>query len=254
MCFLTEILTYFIFQWQNSRRESNQSSGSLGSRDTKKKDATKQRNADRRNKLDAQQSGLDGGHIIESASPKFAFTLPNFSEMSHTTSLDRSSSAESTGSLLYGKTPSSGNLLGKSSSLIFPTGIDSHGDGESDAVKQKRRKVNLALDQCESARFAFKKKLILQNMDLCAADIPVKDLNGTALGNSLVKLSLQGNRLGTVPERLVQNLPVLKTLDLSQCELSQLPDKWNLPKLLKLNLSHNGFTEFLDEVRHASLL
>jgi Leucine-rich repeat (LRR) protein len=165
-----------------------------------------------------------------------------------TTSLDRSSSDQSTGSLLYGKTPTSGALLGKSSSLIFPTGIDSTPEDNSEAAKIKRRKVNLALDQCEAVRFPFKKKLILTSLELSAADIPLKDLCGSSLGNSLFKLSLAGNRLGTVPPKLVQSLPLLKHLDLSQCELSQLPDKWNLPKLARLNLSHNGFTEFPEEV------
>lgn len=152
------------------------------------------------------------------------------------------------GSLLYGKT-SSGSFIGKTSSLIFPTGLNSNGDKESEAAKAKRRRINLALDQCEAVRFPFKKKLLLTNLDLSAADIPLKDLCGTSLGNTLYKLSLSGNRLGTVPPRLVQNLPALKHLDLSQCELSQLPEKWSLPKLSHLNLSHNGFTDFPDEVR-----
>jgi Leucine-rich repeat (LRR) protein len=46
----------------------------------------------------------------------------------------------------------------------------------------------------------------------------------------------------------VQYLPTLKHLDLSQCELHQLPDKWNLPQLKRLNLSHNRLTEFPEEV------
>lgn len=163
-------------------------------------------------------------------------------------SLDRSSSAESTGSLLYGKTPTSTALLGKSSSLIFPTGIDSTPENDSEATKLKRRKVNLALDNCEAVRFRFQKKLMLDHLDLTAADIPLKDLCGTSLGNSLHKLSLAGNRLGTVPPKLVRSLPVLKHLDLSQCELTQLPEIWNLPKLARLNLSHNGLTDFPEEV------
>jgi Leucine-rich repeat (LRR) protein len=175
--------------------------------------------------------------------------IPNFFDVKHGTTLDRSSSDQSTGSLLYGKTPTSGALLGKSSSLIFPTGVDSSTDVDSESAKVKRRKINLALDQCEAVRFRFKKKLILSNLDLRAADIPLKDLCGTFLGNSLHKLSLAGNRLGTVPAKLVVSLPILKTLDLSQCDLTQLPDKWNLPKLTHLNLSHNGFTEFPEEVR-----
>ena len=222
------------------------------SRGAKKKDASKQRAAERRTKMKAMNSELEPGHIVyENEQPSgddVALQLPNFSEMAHGTSLDRSSSDQSTGSLLYGKTPNSNALLGKASSLIFPTGVDSGADAETESDRIKRRKINLALDQCEAVRFPFKKKLILSSLDLSAADLPLKDLCGTSLGNSLHKLSLSGNRLGTVPIRLVQSLSFLKHLDLSYCELSQLPEKWNLPKLTRLNLSLNGFTEFLEEV------
>jgi Leucine-rich repeat (LRR) protein len=191
--------------------------------------------------------------------------------------LDRSSSDQSTGSLLYCKTPNSTGLFGKSASLIFPTGVDAAGatvagsgslgvtklirtstvgsidgrdeDMNEEAAKAKRAKVEMALDQCESMRFPFKKKLILHNLKLRAADIPLQELIGTPLGNALSKLDLSGNRLGSIPARLVQNLPVLKSLDLSQCGLNALPDKWHLPKLTKLNLSQNRFTDFPEEVR-----
>jgi Leucine-rich repeat (LRR) protein len=171
-------------------------------------------------------------------------------------------------SLLFGK-PSNGSvLLGKSSSLIFPTGVEpstntgrgtsigSVGRGSSNASSSdyaannlKRRKVNILLDQCETVRFPFKKKLILSDLSLTAADIPVKDLCGTPLGQSLHKLSLAGNRLGYIPGKLVTNLPVLKHLDLSQCELHHLPETWYLPNLRRLNLSHNRLTDFPEEVR-----
>lgn len=233
-------------------------SATSGNRGAKKKDAAKQRAAERRTKMKAMNSEVEPGHIVyeheenklgeQPLSEEIALQVPNFSEMSHGTSLDRSSSDQSTGSLLYGKTPNSGALLGKASSLIFPTGVDSGTDAETESDRVKRRKINLALDQCEAVRFPFKKKLILSSLDLAAGDLPLKDLCGTSLGNSLHKLSLNGNRLGTVPARLVQNLPLLKHLDLSQCELSQLPEKWNLPKLARLNLSLNGFTEFPEEV------
>jgi hypothetical protein len=155
--------------------------------------------------------------------------------------------------LLYGKTPihqprNAGVLFGKSSSLIFPTGVEPPADSKGESSNIKRHKINLLLDQCETVRFPFKKKLMLNNLHLTAADIPVKDLYGTSLGNSLHKLSLAGNRLATVPPKLVSCLPVLKTLDLSQCELHQLPEKWNLPQLKRLNLSHNRLTEFPEEV------
>jgi Leucine-rich repeat (LRR) protein len=160
-----------------------------------------------------------------------------------------------------------GVLFGKSASLIFPTGVVD-GSGSTNAASTasnatdtgqssersktnqdlKCHKINLLLDQCETIRFPFKKKLMLNSLDLTAADIPVKDLYGTNLGNSLHKLSLAGNRLSTVPQRLVSCLPILKTLDLSQCELHQLPERWNLPQLKRLNLSHNRLTDFPEEV------
>lgn len=168
--------------------------------------------------------------------------------MSQVSSLDRSSSDQSTGSLLYGKTPNSGALLGKSSSLIFPTGVETNTDGDNEADKAKRRKINLLLDQCESVRFPFRKKLALEKLQMTAADIPLNYLCGTPLGQALHKLSLVGNKLGSVPPKLVQSLPALKQLDLSQCELHQLPPSWNLPALKKLNLSHNRLRDFPDEV------
>ena len=180
--------------------------------------------------------------------------------------------AASGSSLLFGK-PSNGSvLLGKSSSLIFPTGVEpstsagrntsigSVGRGSSNASSSdyaannlKRRKVNLLLDQCETVRFPFRKKLILNDLALTAADIPVKDLCGTPLGQSLHKLSLAGNRLGYIPGKLVTNLPVLKHLDLSQCELHHLPEIWYLPNLRRLNLSHNRLTDFPEEVSTKSI-
>ena len=165
------------------------------------------------------------------------------------------------GGLLYGKSPlhtpaprNSGVLFGKSSSLIFPTGVEPPADAKGESSNLKRHKINLLLDQCETVRFPFKKKLMLNNLHLTASDIPVKDLYGTSLGNSLHKLSLAGNRLSTIPPKLVTCLPVLKTLDLSQCELHQLPEKWNLLQLKRLNLSHNRLTEFPEETMLEGLL
>jgi len=251
------------------------------------------RATERRHKLEAQASDVDIGHIanedgnsrdkdVEETDDIFvkdSSTLPSFSPKINmapvvrsfkdlrSTTLDCSSSDQSMGSLLYCKTPSTGGgpsfgvsgmlgnaSLGKTSSLIFPTGVDSVSRDvrtrqDSSHAKLKHSKVNLRLDQAEAVRFPFKKKLMLNNLNLTTTDIPMKDLCGTALGNSLHKLSLAGNRLGAVPAKLVQSLPMLKTLDLSQCELHQLPDQWNLPKLTRLNLSHNRFTEFPEEVR-----
>jgi Leucine-rich repeat (LRR) protein len=125
---------------------------------------------------------------------------------------------------------------------------NNNNDASNTSNNHKRHKINLLLDQCETVRFPFKKKLMLNSLNLTAADIPVKDLYGTSLGNSLHKLSMAGNRLSTIPPRLVTCLPVLKTLDLSQCELHQLPERWNLPQLKRLNLSHNRLTDFPEEV------
>jgi hypothetical protein len=209
------------------------------------------------------------------------------SSSSTTTVLDQSNRSSGLGANV---------LFGKSSSLIFPTGVvDTSGGsgsgggllssttvsvattsstgmfsntannnnnsgggaataaaaaaGQKNTAELKSHKINLLLDQCETVRFPFKKKLMLNSLELTAADIPIKDLYRTNLGNSLHKLSLAGNRLSTIPPKLVVCLPVLKSLDLSQCELHQLPERWNLPQLKRLNLSHNKLTEFPEEVR-----
>jgi Leucine-rich repeat (LRR) protein len=266
---------------------STQSSASQQQRELKKREITNQWSADRRAKFDSEHH--DVGHILEGTaivvdaiptpgnpplsgaelSPSSSSTAPVVSflpPMQHQqqlpppampsrpgmSSLDRSSSDQSTSSLFYGKTPNSGALLGKSSSLIFPTMEAASKPVEGDM--SLRRRINLLLDQCESVRFPFKKKLILADLSLTAADIPLGDLCGTSLGNSLHKLSLAGNRLGTVPPALVQNLPGLRHLDLSQCELHHLPEKWNLPKLTRLNLSHNRLTDFPEEVSNTTLI
>ena len=216
------------------------------------KSAAKARATGRRDKYFAQSSEIDLGHADDLLSEGGATTITpplSFAALQHGSSLERSSSDQSTGSLLYGKTPLSSNLLGKSGSLIFPTGVDSSVNADTETDNLKRRRVNLLLDQCETVRFPFKKKvLILNNMGLVAADLPVKDMVGTSLGNVLHKLSMAGNRLGAIPPKLVVGLPALKHLDVSQCELHQLPDKWNLPQLKRLNVSHNRLRDFPEEV------
>lgn len=234
------------------RRSEPDRSSTGGSAKDPKKNIKKQRNADRRRKQDVIEEQIESGHIIESRqnSTSVAPPLNGFGDLHihQGSSLDRSSSDQSTGSLLYGKTPNSGAILGKSSSLIFPTGVETSTEGESEVDSAKRRKINLLLDQCEAIRFPFKKKLTLEKLNITAADIPLNYLCGTSLGNSLHKLSLSGNRLGNVPPKLVQTLPALRHLDLSQCELHQLPSSWNLPQLRKLNLGHNRLRDFPDEV------
>lgn len=158
---------------------------------------------------------------------KISVQLPDFFE-TNSSAFDRSFSEPSTGSSFV-------------CDMIPPLSPKS--------AKQKSLRISHALQQCENTLFPSKKKLMLANLDLSASDIPLTKLCGTTLGMTLHKLSLAGNWLGTVPFELVQQLPVLKHLDLSQCKLSQLPEIWNLPKLRRLNLSHNKFTLFPEEVR-----
>jgi hypothetical protein len=216
------------------------------------KEATRQRAAARRIKLETQSSDIDPGHIVDVDVEKQlieekdeAAGVEKNSDVS-TSSID-STSDQSSGSMFYGKTANSGTMLGKSSSLIFPTGVE-NAEIARECDESKRRRINLLLDQCETIRFPFKKKLLLTNLCLTAMDLPLTDLCGTSLGNSLYTLSISGNRLGTVPALMVQSLPSVRHLDLSQCELHQLPDQWDLPKLTKLNLSHNRLTDFPEEV------
>lgn len=92
----------------------------------------------------------------------------------------------------------------------------------------QRAQLNSLLVQCESIPWPLKKTLVLDNMQLCAADIPVTRLCRNQLGNTLQKLSLAKNPLSSIPPELVQCLPALKSLDLSQCQLDDLPDSWSL--------------------------
>ena len=244
-----------------------------------KRDLQKQRNEARRLKMEEQLAGVVIGQEIVIPAAQSPYGSPDLqsgsqiplnsalvsnnnplnpmdapfqggSTMGDGSSLDNRGG----GSLLYGKSTSIQNrspgvLFGKSSSLIFPTGVEPPPDTHSDnIINLRRHKINLLLDQCETVRFPFKKKLVLDDLNLTADDIPVKDLYKTSLGNSLHKLSLAGNQLWNIPPKLVTCLPVLKTLDLSQCELHQLPERWNLPQLRRLNLSHNRLSDFPEEV------
>ena len=153
-------------------------------------------------------------------------------------------------SLLYGKTlhPRNGILIAMSSSLIFPTGVEATVEEEEQTRSTRTMDINLRLDACETIRWPMKKKLILDNMQIAAVDIPVKYLDDTPLGNTLHKLSLSKNRLSSIPPRLVNCLPLLRHLDLSECELVTLPKVWNLLQLRILNLSHNRLIDFPEEV------
>lgn len=249
----TESLTFS--QQDSARRESYTSFSSIASRDTKKRESSIQRASERRRKQEFQSPveyvedsiSLHGEEDYNDAedddSDGFTDLPPPPPPMPSTNPLHRSSSDQSTGSLLYGSASNSAHIS-KGSSLIFPTGIDEAGNNIED---DKRRAINLRLDQCESARFRFKKRLMLDDLNLTASDIPLSYLCGTSLGQSLHKLSLAGNRLGIVPDNLVVSLPSLRSLDLSQCELHRLPDKWDLPQLHRLNLRHNLLVDFPEE-------
>ena len=93
-----------------------------------------------------------------------------------------------------------------------------------------------------------KKKLAFADMNLCCSTIPMKELCGTPLGGTLQRLSLASNPLREVPPELVVRLPALQILDLSRCQLHQLPQKFQLPNLKVLNLQNNELTEFPNEV------
>ncbi len=247
-----------------------------------KKNISKQRSEARRLKLDSQLHEVDIGHVVEvpngkltrttgsdgetlledsKAAPKDGAESLASNDSSDTggpsaTTRSMSAASNSTSSLFYGGGKSTGKsaggvLFGKSSSLIFPTGVEPPvgSDATTNSTTLKRHRINILLDQCETVRFPFKKKLCLNAMGLTASDIPVKDLYNTNLGNTLHKLSIAGNRLSTIPPKLATCLPSLKTLDLSQCELHHLPERWNLPQLKRLNLSHNRLTDFPEEVR-----
>jgi hypothetical protein len=238
----TDAASHFFHFFSFQRSAKKPKDNGVATKESKK--LSKQRSSDRRNKMDAHNSELDLGHFeVDTSAP--LLIPPTEGSMSRSTS-------DASGSLLYGKTlhpPRNGVLLGKSSSLIFPTGVEAPGAEEAQTNTSKTREINLRLDQCETVRWPMKKKLNLENMQLSAAEIPVSYLFETPLGNTLHKLSVAKNRLSTIPIKLVQCLPILKHLDLSQCELVTLPDKWDLPQLKKLNLSHNKLTDFPDEVR-----
>lgn len=136
-------------------------------------------------------------------------------------------------------------LLYKSSSLIFPTSLPQKCHATDNYLRQR---INARLDKCEATFFLFKKKLILQNLGMKSSHIPVQYICGSNLGEVLSKLSLAQNTLETIPPKLVQNLPSLRQLDLTGCELFDLPRNWNLPMLNKLVLAHNRLKHFPDEV------
>lgn len=118
---------------------------------------------------------------------------------------------------------------------------------ESSEDEETHTGIRMALQQ--AAKSPKKTKLILANLGISMGDIPLKHICEGKLGKTLHKLSLANNHLESVPHQLVQSLPMLVNLDLSNCHLRQLPPDWNLPRLEKLNLSENLLCDCPDEVR-----
>lgn len=122
-------------------------------------------------------------------------------------------------------------------------------NNNKDSVLVKKMMVDYSLSHMET-NWLGKKALYLNNLKLCEEEIPISYIEN--LKQSLEKLSLSGNRLGIVPLELVESLSSLKTLDLSHCLLRGLPSRWNLPKLVHLNLSHNRLLDFPEQVSHGT--
>jgi Leucine-rich repeat (LRR) protein len=211
------------------------------------KTLSKQRALARRSKLESHYSDIEASHSEEKADGSPPLGIPP-----NEASVSRSSSDPS-GSVSNRKarqTSRDGGLLDKTSSLsVPPTGVISSCEDQAQERSTKFLEVKKRLQVCETTpQGSRKKKLNLENMQLVEADVPMTYVHSTPLGNTLYKLSLAKNPLRGIPPKLVQCLPMLSHLDLSQCELVSLPVTWNLPQLKKLNLSHNKLTDFPDEV------
>jgi len=126
------------------------------------------------------------------------------------------------------------NATGESFQSSFQGSVDA----------EKTRRVSRMLEQCEAVGWPFRKKLILANLNLSFVDIPIEGICSEKIGPFLYKLSLRGNSIFVVPHSLVTRLMGLKTLDLSNCGLEELPDVWDLPSLKKLCLGRNKLTTF----------
>lgn len=110
--------------------------------------------------------------------------------------------------------------------------------------------VALLLNKCEAKmkRSFFKKSnLSLDNLNLTECQVPTKELSETKLGRHLQSLSLAHNKLETLPKSLVYCLPNLRYMNLSHCLIYELPKRWNLPLLKKLDVSHNLLIDFPEE-------
>lgn len=151
------------------------------------------------------------------------------------------------------------SLLSTATGRGIVSGTAAHGrnGGESfeiltrcdDLDNLERHRLSVMLDVCESTRFPFQKKIILDKMGFTSASIlPPLLCMRPLLANAVRKLSLAGNQIGSIPSSLVRALPALRHLDLSNCEINLLPVLWDLPSLRTLHLSHNRLRNFPDEV------
>lgn len=196
---------------------------------------------------DPQYYSRSGGYPLPGAVISDSLIFPSVPSLTpkltepHRSSGDGSTASVSVSTILNSE-------INKSSSLIFPIGVSSNGHHDGNLEAWKSNAINQRVNQCEKRKFLKKKELLLDDLKLTADDIPLQLLNETTLGNTLYKLTLRGNRLKAVPDRLVQCLPALRILDLQQCDLRTLPKHWNLPKLVTLDLSHNSLTCFPEDV------
>ena len=107
---------------------------------------------------------------------------------------------------------------------------------------------DLMLKQLDLTTNKKMKTIALNDMNLCCSTIPTYELCATPLGGVLQKLLLANNPLQAIPQELVVGLPALQILDLSNCQLHQLPLNFLLPSLRVMNLKNNKLTEFPNEV------
>jgi Leucine-rich repeat (LRR) protein len=189
--------------------------------------------------------GVSSGSLIFPSAPCSTGSKQPSSDLSH-----RNNSSSGACEMSIGSVSAILNSeINKSSSLIFPIGVSSNGHHDGNLEAWKSNAINHRVNLCEKRKFLKKnKELLLDDLKLTADDIPLQLLNETTLGNTLYKLTLRGNRLKAVPDKLVQCLPALRVLDLQQCDLRTLPKHWNLPRLATLDLSHNLLICFPEDV------
>jgi GTPase SAR1 family protein len=118
---------------------------------------------------------------------------------------------------------------------------------DDDRAKIQEVKKVIRTYECSTKKRFFgmrKAKLVLSGLQLRENHLPMPDFIDTPVGHSIQYLALSNNLFETIPASLVVCLPNLKSLDLSNCCVSELPEKWDTPKLKKLNLSYNRLRTF----------